>query len=200
MGNFREPFPPEHAREEGITPRQIERDVDTTLLDFSAMLAARPETPRLRRGLRALIVADLNKEKLLPAVFPGEFFQFRASLFPSLRNFGSGRVCGFREREISENTDVIERVPEFHVTVFVPVRAIGNFAVINGADCRDDFPPAFLKLLRMRKLKTDAKNFRVLRFSQCRHLDDPGFVIGKESVPFFGGDEVDVAAPGELRS
>src|SRR5438105_2126913 len=150
MGNFREPFPPEHAAEEGIALGQIERDVDTTLLDCSAMLAARSETPRLGGGLRAFVVADLDKEKLFPAVFPAEFFQFRASLFPSLRNFGSVRVRRFREREISEDTDVIERVPEFHVTVFVPVRAIGDFAVINGADGRDDFPPPFLKLLGMR--------------------------------------------------
>ena len=72
--------------------------------------------------------------------------------------------------------------------------------MINRAHCRDDLAPALLEFLRIGKLESDAKNFGVLGFGQRRHLHDPDFVIGKEAVPFFRRDEIDFAAPTELRA
>src|SRR5207248_10272110 len=138
---------------------EFERRLDATVLDFRAMLAASLEPPRLRRRARAFVVADLSEEKFLPAIFLRKFLQLRALALPPGRDFGCARVRAFREREIRQHADVIERIPELHVGVFVPVSAIGDLAVINRAHRRDDLAPALLEFLRVSKLEPDAKNF-----------------------------------------
>jgi len=65
---FREPFPPIHPGNRWAVQRQVERDIDATLLDFLGMVAAHLESPGLSRGPRAHIVADLDKEKFLVAM------------------------------------------------------------------------------------------------------------------------------------
>src|ERR1700682_59857 len=191
MRDLGEPFPPEHSSEEWMARRQIQSNLDTAVLDLSAMFAARLKTPRLGRGPRTFVVADLDEEKLLAVLFR-EFLELRAALFPGGGNFQSAWVRRFRKREITEDADVIERIPEFHIGVFVPIRPVGDLAIINSAHRRDDLAPAVVVLLRVSEFQADAKNFGVLGFGQGRHLDDPRFVLGKEAVPFFWRDKIDL--------
>ena len=72
--------------------------------------------------------------------------------------------------------------------------------MIDLADRGDDLAPAGVKFLRVGELEPDAKNSGAMRLGDRRHLHDPGFVIGKEAIPFFLGLKIDLAAPEELRS
>src|SRR3954470_10300547 len=178
--------------------RQIERRLDATLLDLGGMFPAGLETPRLRGRARTFVVTDLHEKELLPSLFR-KSGKLRATLLPRCRNLSGTWVCRLRQREIGKDADVIERVPEFHVGILIPVRSVSDFAVIYRPHGRDDLAPTFLVYLRIGKLEADAKNLRVLAFSQRRHLHDPRFVVSEEPVPFFRGDEVNVAAPAKLR-
>src|SRR5437016_4726353 len=80
--NFRKPFPPEHPGQKRMTGWQTERDFDAALLDFGGVFAAGLESPRFRGGECALVVTDLNKEKLFAGLLR-EFLQLGAALFPS---------------------------------------------------------------------------------------------------------------------
>ncbi len=64
------------CRRERVFAGKPKRDVDATLLDLGGIFAAGLESPRLRRRACALVVADLDEEKLLS---PFRFENFASS-------------------------------------------------------------------------------------------------------------------------
>src|SRR5437588_7501988 len=79
--NFRKPLPPEHPGQKRMTRWEIERDFDASLLDFGGVFAAGLESPQFRGGECALVVANLNEEKLFAGLLR-EFLQLGAASFP----------------------------------------------------------------------------------------------------------------------
>src|SRR4051812_12202655 len=96
--------------------RQIQRGLDAALLDLAGVIASGLESPGLRGRPRAFVVTDLDKQELFSVLFR-KLFQVGAALFPRSRDFLAAGISRLDEREIGEDADVIERVPELHVLV-----------------------------------------------------------------------------------
>src|SRR5438128_2817049 len=106
----------------------------------------------------ALVVSDFGEEKLLTAIGPGKFFKLGAAVLPCRSDFLLAWIDTLREREICEYADVIERIPEFYIGIFIPVCAVSQLTVINLAHGFDDFSPAIFKFLGVGKFQPDAQN------------------------------------------
>src|SRR3984893_12084554 len=124
----------------------MECGVDAAQLNLRGVVTAGLESPRFGRSTSVFVVTDLGEEEFLSTVCSGEFFQLSAALLPGCGNFFSVWIDALGPREIGEHADVIERVPEPNIGIFIPIRAISQFAVINFAHGSDDLSPPVRKL------------------------------------------------------
>src|SRR4051794_12032048 len=115
-----------------------QRGIETTLLNLRRMFAAGGAAPRLGRGLRVFVVSNFDKKELLAAIAFRKSIELRKTFFPGGGKILRARVRGLAEREVGEHSEVIERVPELHGVVFVPIRAVGQLPKINCAHRGDD--------------------------------------------------------------
>src|SRR3984893_14787803 len=125
----------------------MECGVDAAQLNLRSVVAAGLESPRFGRSTSAVVVTDLCEEEFLSTVCSGEFFQLSTALLPGCGNFFSVWIDAFGQRKIGEHADVIERIPEPNIVIFVPICAVSHVAVINFAHRADNFAPTICKLL-----------------------------------------------------